>query len=474
MISREQLQADLTHTYDLLKRHHPNLTAHKSRDELDALYDSLLQQTKEQNTAAVAFLALTALVGAVCDEHTRLKKKPVNPSQFPGGWPWFEFPLFLSDGKLYLEDPRDGTKEQVISIGDHSGTDVAAAIITRQPSDGCLGERTLEINERLRFNSELIRSTIGKTGPYIVRSRKDNAPTTDVRILKEAAPAARHGRYRKFQIQRSRALEKQLLLSGFLREFLGPELVSAGLDYWFATQRNIAYLRIEQFYTFDKSAAGFDRVLRKVIQKKPDALIIDLVNNPGGWSKTSQLLVAYMTAKAHRLHSKTYMKNVSANHPSDFSYIDESRKKQFLTDAAYFRNIRPTNGSRTADVKRRSFGKPDYKGQIFILVGPSSRSNAIRVASTLKRLRNATIVGAATATNTVSYCADANGEYVLQHSGFVLRIPDRCFQAPESRFNEDGSLVPDIQVDPLNWPLAELNSMILKVALQDLELTKSN
>lgn len=108
---------------------------------------------------------------------------------------------------------------------------------------------------------------------------------------------------------------------------------------------------------------------------------------------------------------------------------------------------------------------PNFKGSIYVLIDPSSGSNAIRAASNLRLLRKAKIVGQATAVDTTTFCAGAYGTFTLKHTGFRFEVPEDCQRSPENRFNEERSLVPDIEIDVLNQELSEFGSSALSAAI---------
>ncbi|MCP4318479.1 MAG: hypothetical protein GY789_21290 [Hyphomicrobiales bacterium] len=464
MMTREDLQSDIAEAYDLLKKYHPNLTVHTSQAELDSIYNRILDSLDEQNSIGDAYLALTELFGAVCDEHTKVFMNSSNQSNTPGGWPWFEYPLFVIGKKLYLENKN--RKEEIVSIGEISGSVIASELRKRHPSDGCLDENPLFVSERLEINSGIIGSLIGQSGPHIVYTKHTHSGLKDVRILNEANPTARTRRFHQLNKERSVAVEKNLLLAGFLREYLGPETVHAGLDYRYSAPLNIAYLGIRIFNNNVDTAAGIELVMRDIIaEKKPDAVVIDLTDNPGGWTRNARLLMAFLVPSAHRFYDEIRIKDVSGSQRPDFEYFDLEDENAHKREIAYFRTINPDGGVRTSKSRKRSFGKPDYKGQIVVLLSPASRSNAIRLALNLKRLRNAMLVGAVTATDTTTYCAGARGSFSLKNTGFKLQFPEICYWNGEKQHGSDNRLALDILLDILDIPFTNLNASILNAAL---------
>ncbi len=170
-IGRADLQADITQTYDLLRKYHPNVTAHTGHEEFKALHDRLLASAGERNTREDAYLALTELVGAVCDEHTWVQMDWEIESDWPEGWPWYNHPLIVDDGRLYVENPDTGMKDEVLSIDDISGADIAESLARRSGSNGCLDDGILVVNEALSVYGNTVAAMIGVSDRYVLKTR---------------------------------------------------------------------------------------------------------------------------------------------------------------------------------------------------------------------------------------------------------------------------------------------------------------
>ncbi len=473
-ISRDELRADITQTYELLRSHHPNLSAHTGRKDFDDLYKRLLDDVGESNSQDEAFFAIAELVASVCDEHTRVITGKADRILLPDGWPWYEFPLIVDDGRLFMEEFQTGKTEEVISINGIAGQDIVSALAARSPNDGCLGDATLIVNEALPIYGSLMGKLIGYDGPYKVRSKSPDSQTVTERTVRAAGHFVSTTHRSQFHKQQDRVMRTGLLVDGFRQRHLGFAVGEAGLDYRYSERHNAAYLGVDSFKTPEKAKKGVELVMRDIIKKNPDRLIIDLVDNSGGATKTARQLLAFLLPRSHRLHHKVRVKNVKKQRPENFEYFDDEAKDLHQYNARFFGKIRPKQGVRTAPIRKQSFGKPDYKGKITVLISPTSRSNSIRVAANLKRLRDATIVGGAPATHTVTYCARGHGDFTLDHTGFVLNIPENCYDSPENRFNDQRTLEPDIEVDVLDGPLAGLNFRIIEAAVDDHQKVATN
>ena len=473
-ISGEELRADITQAYELLKSHHPNLYTHTDRKEFDALYQKLLTSTGETNSPLDAYGALTELTGAVCDEHTMVDIDKGGRWNWPEGWPWFEYPLMLDGGKLYMQPPDDPRyKEEIVSIGALEGAEIAASLAARYPSDGCLDDAAMFVNEALPISGNIIVGMIGD-GPHVVKSKRPSASKPRARFISATDRIDIWKNQRRTQRALYEKRRNELRSSGFQRLNLGTEQVRAGLDYWYSQYHDMAYLSLASFRTGDISAEGIDLVMRDVIAKNPGGLIIDLVGNSGGSTNAAQLLMAFLLPRAHRLQESAHVKNVSKTKPSNFEFFDDDAEKLHRYSARFFSQRKSKGGVRSARVPKSSFGKPDYKGRLYVLLDPTSRSNSVKVATNLKRLRNATIVGSVSATDTVTSCPRANGTFKLEHTEFRLHIPSLCYRSPGNRFNDEATLEPDIPINPLYTQLNDVHALTIRAALDDHQRVATN
>ena len=89
-LTGEQFREDLSEAYRIMKRLHPNLTVYTEPGALDELHEKLEESVSGQVTIGDAYLAISELVGAVCDEHTLLLLDDPDELRSLAGWSWFE------------------------------------------------------------------------------------------------------------------------------------------------------------------------------------------------------------------------------------------------------------------------------------------------------------------------------------------------------------------------------------------------
>ncbi len=464
--TREQLSEDLDETFSLLTLIQPNVGRHTSVKELRRLRNALKASLKKSNTGEDAYMKLTSLVGAVCDEHTQILRSEGHAIRMPGGWPWYEKPLIIKDKKLYVELASTDIKAQVISVNGIDGSVFATEIARRMPHDGCFQSGVLYVDSYLAVSGAVFNALVGQPEQYTIELALDGSPvpisiTTDPVVSYVSSIFARKSA-RLSASNRLSALRKKY----FWRRLNSPVTRKAELEYFYSNIHDMAYLRIGSFADYETVKEGIEIVMRDIISENPKALFIDLIDNPGGSSNSAQFLMAFLLPRAHRLHSRVLTKDVARKPPTNFSFIDSDAEATRKSRVKFFRRVKPRGGIRSAPMAKRSFGMPDYKGKIYVMVGPGSHSNAMRVAANLKRLRNATIVGNVTASNITSACARASGSYKLKNTGFTLYVPETCYESPENRIKQQNTLIPDIAVDVFKGRTTDIAAVTLRTALE--------
>ena len=463
--TRQSVEADLTETFEILQRHHPNFSQHNKAADLRALYEELLDALPGTLSREQAYLSIATLVGAVCDEHTQVIKRRTDHTIMPSGWPWFDLQLMVRDGQLYVEDSKRKSKTQVISINGISGAMLADKLVASMPNDGCYEDGLLLVNGFLKVSGHIVMAALGSAGPYELVTQRAGATDRKTQTVPSSSSLKAKRGYRAFRKAQLWDLVTELQAQDFEPQELGKKLERADLSYFLSEPRDLAYLKVDSFRPPEKARKGIEQAMRDVIRRNPAALVLDFTDNPGGYTETAQFLMAFLLPRAHRLHSRAYRINIAKDLPESFTFRDKAAKDARNKDIRYFRKIKPRNGIRSTRMGRRSFGKPDYKGRIYILLSPESHSNAINVAANLKRLRNAVIVGNVTAANTLSVCAAAQGSFHLKYTKFILAVPELCYSSPENKFADRGTLHPDVEVDIFRWPLVNMNTMIMRAAL---------
>lgn len=471
-LTREQLNADLSNAYELLKKIQPNFTAHKSTKELKALRDRLIASSNDTNSLDDAYLKLTELIGAVCDEHTYIEKSEQNPALMQGGWQWHAEPLIVHNGKLYIESNETKRTNEVLEINGIEGPTIAAEIAKRVPSDGCFKSGTLFVNESLVVSAPVFDALVGKPKKYQIKylSSKNRYPREREVTAVTAYVATNY--MKRFILYGIGEKRIEFLNNNLTKRDLGPSVAIANLDYRISQRRNIAYVDVGEFDDLPSAKDGIELVMRDIIKSNPEALFLDLTASPGGSVETAQFMMAFLLPRAHRLHSKALFKSVSKKPPPQFEYIDEKALERRTSMINFFRRVKSRKRIRGVPIIRRSFGKPDYKGPIVVLVGPSTHSSATMVAANLRRLRKAKIVDNLTASDVATSCTQASGFVLLEHSKFRLHVPELCFQSPKNTIDGQSALVPDIAVDVFNWKSAKLPTKILRTALEHFDRSR--
>ena len=338
--TRQSVSADLTEAYEILRRYHPNFTRHNSAKQQRALFEKLQRSIPQSVSKEEAYLLLSEFVGAVCDEHTQIIKRRADNTIMPPGWPWFEQPLFVRGGKLFIEDEFSKAKEEVVSINGVRGVDIASHLSGRMPNDGCVGNGVIIVNGFLRVGGHIVNALIGTDGPYWVTVVGHESGKQKGRTVEAITSLRSRIAYSSFSKSQTRDIAIELLVKKFSKRDLGKEVRTADLTYLYSERRKMAYLKVDSFKKPDIAREGIERVMRDIIKNRPDALILDFTQNPGGYTETAQFFMAFLLPRAHRLHSRAFRKDVSKKLPDNFRFSNKSAKDAHEYDLRIFTRIR--------------------------------------------------------------------------------------------------------------------------------------
>ncbi|MCP4185104.1 MAG: hypothetical protein GY761_17635 [Hyphomicrobiales bacterium] len=244
--------------------------------------------------------------------------------------------------------------------------------------------------------------------------------------------------------------------------------VDLGISVFSNPDKTIYYIYSSSFRGGKLQMKRTNKLLRELIRDKPKHVILDLTDNPGGQLNVASHLLSYFLSKSHRIASYVRMRNPISKMPPEFNFISKERQKNFVKKARNHRRVKKVKGQHKLRVIKRSFGNPDYNGNLVVLIGPQTHSAATAVASVLNRKRNAKLIGYVNVGSTRTSCFAPSGSYHLPNTKVSVSIPETCFDRPKNSKQNDDLLIPDIEVSPLGINSAYLNSKILEAALDEI------
>ncbi len=384
-ISGADLGKDLRDWRRWLLETHPDPSHTMDLGAVDAAFEATATLEKTF-TPRSAWLAMASLNPVFSDAHVglRLPDKAYAAALEQGAAP-FDVAVTVSGGKIFLADE---TASEILSINGVAAAEITGTMLPRMRGESPrLRERVLS----LRFPVALW-TLLGDQPSYTIELRAaDGSVHHHPLPLTSPTASAAHGI--------------------FDLAFVGGTAV--------LTVESFAHTLEAEFETFLEGA------FKEIANADVGRLLIDLRSNGGGARDLSDRLMSYLTTDRY-----TPISAVSARiTPDNQALIPDSRIGQVIhTPFAQWVHPPPELENR-------------FTGEIAILIGPATYSQAIAFSVTAQDFRIATLIGSQTEGR-----ANQTGQvqrHTLPVTGFEVQAPLYVFTRPSGN-TDDGPLTPDI------------------------------
>ncbi|MEM1045315.1 MAG: S41 family peptidase [Pseudomonadota bacterium] len=476
VLTREQVLQDAKVTEEILKKYHPNLNAHRTQAQIEAIWDEAKARLPDSPNVLDAATLIQQMLAAVCDEHTGItsdQKWLSDQAQVEGLFP---IGLVLLDDKLYLDDAMFNLRlREVININGRESREIIKLIRSIVSEDGCQNSNVLFTRHR---NSQVLLSAIltnyfGNTSEFKIRYREKATGDTNTLGLRQVnmAEVERRAKYRGLDGRatplKSVGIKARDRDWGITVE--NPMQAMVRSD----DRKSIYYVYVPSFTGGRAQADFFDRQIRDLVRANPDHVIVDLTDNPGGSFNNAQRFLSYFLTTSSRPWTVTRSRIDRNISEKNFKWRGKQRRKQVSGRLEKFRNGQRRGNQFQLDVTSRSFGNNSYKGDLTVLVNPRTSSAATMVATILKRKAGAKIVGAVSDVSMETSCNSAPGEHLLPNSGAPIAVPIVCGDRhPEAK--SKGSLLQlDVPVDITTHNSSMTNVLILRAAIDSLPINRA-
>lgn len=201
-------------------------------------------------------------------------------------------------------------------------------------------------------------------------------------------------------------------------------------------ENGIAVLTVHGLFSVNRTIVPLTKAFAEIASKQPNALIIDLRQNPGG-DLASMLLVGHLISKptvAGLFLSRTWWKTHD-DVPTRSSW--DSLPRLMKPDLKAFFSALEEHGTLVGVVPPM---KPRYDGSVYVLTGPNTASASEPVVYLLKQMGRATIVGERTAGAMLS------SDTVELSNGWMLQLPVADFYTPQGTRLDQVGVKPDFVV----------------------------
>jgi hypothetical protein len=473
--TRAQVLEDIDFMVKTLKRVHPNLYAHRKPKEFNAVVKSVRGSVKTQETYYSVLPVFQKILATVCDEHTGVKLNGLQDLKRLHHKYYFSDRLVATKNEIFIGQlDINGNRQKLESINGRTSDEIQKFLRETNPADGCSNQETIigghlpplhkiTLSEFLKINGNYI-SKVHSPDDKLSHKYLSNAQNIN-------AVFSNFSDQLQVNFARMELLKKHGILHTSPYSHTSSGSNDLGIVVKSNAQKTVYYIYSYSFLGGKKQMKKTNTQLREMIGSKPQYVILDLTENPGGRLQVASHLLSYFLDKPHTAAATVRMKNIQTKKPRGFTYSSVKERKTHRRAVKSFRSARKKNGQYTLKVRKTAFGNPDYKGTLTVLVSPQTHSGGTVVASVLKRKRNAKLIGYLDAGSTKTSCFGADGYYQLPNTKVTVNIPDTCYDRPRNTNQNGTKLEPDIVIDPLAGSSLHLNTRILEAALEDIAKT---
>lgn len=473
--TKKQVTADINQLVRLLKKNHPNLYTHQNPKKFKATIKRVKGELGETISRLDAAIQFQKILASVCDEHTGIIFSPENERSAYESARYLESSLISRHGRIVVGNNHKSTNSEVIlKIGEHQSNDINKYMQSLQSQDGCLESKNHVIDGSTYQKVLLLGNYFQdlKFGPKVeIRNHSNQIVSKNEIFFSFTRIAESLGYvYAMKSVMSNIALKRYNFVyqgNDFNRDYFNKDIQSY---LYYNKLKKIYFLKIGVFTggkNFDKQ---IDKSLRKIITTKPHHVIVDLTDSPGGRILSASRLLSYLLPKAHRPARYVRVKNPSRKLRQPIVWKTAKRKKAHFKGMRNFRRSKRRKGQYRLNYRNKSFGNPDYKGKITVLVSPGTHSAATMVTAILKNKRNAKVIGYLNRRAIASACFSPGGSLRLKNTRVMVDIPFTCFDRDKKTYAGQEYLKPDIVVNPMVSSSSNLGRRIIEAALKELDV----
>ena len=392
--------ADLSAWLEWTRATHPDLSYTADLHAIEATVDEISSSFAAMDTlsAREAWAGMAKLNPALADAHLGLRLPDAMFNKYvETGGAQFPAPVRVSQGKVFVaETVAEGgaltAGDEIISVNDVKMSDMLDWF-----------------SSRIRGEDATIREIIlSSRFPLALWTYYGGAPTYVAAIKPKRGPAKR------VTLDPQRDVADQNSLDPFRLRFID----------------DVAVLDVDTFVREQETAFAtfLETAFAEIAEKAPSTLLIDIRDNGGGARELSNMLMSYLTDRPFSPTSTVTARIV----PQNQGLVPGSEVGQVLT-LPFPQTVTPPD-----DLPNR------FTGEIIVVIGPRTYSQAIVFAATAKDNGVAALAGLPT-----SGLANQTGQVtrnLLPHTGFTVQSPIYILYRASGE-KSAAPLTPDITVE---------------------------
>lgn len=403
VFSPAQIGKDAALLQDILYQFHPSIFRYTPKDSVDIFFDRLKNNSNFLNERQFRTLLREAVAKVRCGHTNIIASKPFVDYYQKNEPSFLPLEICYENNKALItnnlsNDLSIAIGDELLEVNKISVRQLADSIMVLESSDGFNSSSKLQtLNNAFRYFCSLL---LGVHDEFLVKIKGKNGVIRLMCIGEKTVtlPQLLTGTANPEVVENERKIEQENEEKKQLNAQIAEQ--KAQKSHWLlwqnsrrfridTTSKSLAVLRLEEF--LGKGHKRFYKKMFKVLaQNKAQNLVIDLRNNGGGKITEVGTLLSYLIPKTFYYHFQRQDK------PLNFKPYMESGKF-WVNFAPMLFGVFATKKKQADTVVYSIAYKPKkqyfFHGKVFLLTNGGTFSAAAYLASYLKYLTSATIVG---------------------------------------------------------------------------------
>lgn len=439
---------------------HPGLYWYASKKEMDRTFNRAYRSLNAPLTEQEFINKLQPVIYKIRCGHTGLepsmafRKSPNRPKT-----PHLPVDVFISNEQAWIVKTQTGREEllgaELLSVNDIPVKRIIKKAIQSMSSDGSnITWKEFFLNE-YDFFEDICWKNFNLNYPYVLKIKNKDGKVSKhfvsgEKVNKPSANVADQNKPDNDEAELTRG--KKYLNLNFLKDSITALMTVNGLEYG-----------DEEYYK---------KFFKEIFEKDTKNLILDIRKNHGGDLRIITHLLSYLADEDYKLLEVILAKKPNPNNTHYSSYLDPEIKrghefgfKPGIKDGKWYSlEATPEMGNITGIYQKAA--QYGFKGNLYVLIGGGTFSNASNFSAALKTYRkNVIFVGAETG-GTESGCGGGtNQKLTLPNSGIVVNLPLMRLVSVAKNKNRKHGLLPDIEVIETPETIIDKRDAVLEKAV---------
>jgi C-terminal processing protease CtpA/Prc len=464
-IPLEELQSDFIFLRKALEEAHPTLYWYTSKEEMDQAFEITYSKINKDMTERDFYKVLTPLIEYIKCSHTNLSISEKYKNYLKKEARYFPLAVWIDENDHNVLIRNNNTADttikagfQILTINKIPVNDIARKFVEFTPTDGYNQTGKFRYTER-KFSS-YIHYFIGEPDTFSIQLINFNKDTLSYNLLsmkrKELLEIAKQkGKEKEKKSTEEKKEQKEPVKKHKIVQLRNNDFRIIEND-----SLKVGYLRLRDFDT-PWMGRLYRPAFRQLKKNKVEQLVIDVRENPGGYSSNAVKLMRFLSDDSFNYYKNVTMKdnNISFKRQLDdrfvlFLYTTFLVKQQNEKGTHNIRFVIGQNGNR--EKKRINFTKDTY-----ILTTGLTSSAASLFAANMQYQKKAVVIGEETGGGFYGCAGGLIPFLTLPNSRVKLRFPLMQFENAVSNHPKGRGTLPDheVKIDFLEFSKGKDNQL---------------